>query len=191
MSKKKNLIIFGIDSLRRDHMSLYGYDRLTTPHIDKYAKGGVTFNNPFSPSIPTTPGYASMLTGLDSFGTNTVALRHKGEVLGKTLAELLRENGYTTTNIGFRNAAGRGFDKYIDFAGWGPNETGRSPKAQNLNDVAIPELKRLAAQDQPFFLFMRHMDPHSPYLPPLPFKNFLQQKRNRSEQQIHGAGEEL
>jgi arylsulfatase A-like enzyme len=79
MSKKKNLIIFGIDSLRRDHMSLYGYDRLTTPHIDKYAKGGVTFNNPFSPSIPTTPGYASMLTGLDSFGTNTVALRHKGE----------------------------------------------------------------------------------------------------------------
>ncbi|MGI6561457.1 MAG: sulfatase [Clostridia bacterium] len=176
MSKKKNLIIFGIDSLRRDHMSLYGYDRLTTPHIDKYAKGGVTFNNPFSPSIPTTPGYASMLTGLDSFGTNTVALRHKGEVLGKTLAELLRENGYTTTNIGFRNAAGRGFDKYIDFAGWGPNETGRSPKAQNLNDVAIPELKRLAAQDQPFFLFMRHMDPHSPYLPPLPFKNIFYNK---------------
>ena len=35
--------------------------------------------------------------------------------------------------------------------------------------MAIPELKRLAAGDDPFFLFLRHMDPHSPYLPPTPF----------------------
>lgn len=176
MSKKPNLILIGIDSLRRDHMSLYGYHRLTTPHMDKYAQGGTTFNHLFSAHIPTTPGYASMMTGLDCFGTNTVALRHKGEVKGKMLSEVLRDNGYTTTCVGFHNAAGRGFDKYLDFAGWGPNETGRSPKAQNLNDVTIPELKRLASQDQPFFLFMRHMDPHSPYLPPLPFKNIFYNK---------------
>ena len=35
MSKKPNLLFFGIDSLRRDHMSHYGYGRLTTPHISK------------------------------------------------------------------------------------------------------------------------------------------------------------
>ena len=176
MNKKTNLIIIGIDSLRRDHMSLYGYNRLTTPHIDKYAKTGTVFSNLFSAHIPTTPGYASMLTGLDCFGTDTVALRHKGAIKGKTLAELLRENGYTSTCVGFQNAAGRGFDKYLEFTGWGPNESGRSPKAQNLNDVTIPELKRLASQEQPFFLFMRHMDPHSPYLPPLPFKNIFYNK---------------
>ena len=38
MAKKPNLLFFGIDSLRRDHMSLYGYNRLTTPNIDKYLK---------------------------------------------------------------------------------------------------------------------------------------------------------
>ncbi|MGI6569594.1 MAG: sulfatase [Caldicoprobacterales bacterium] len=176
MSKKPNLLFFGIDSLRSDHMSLYGYHRLTTPHMDKFAQGGVVFKNTFSPSIPTTPGYASMLTGMDCFGTDVVALRHEGEMRRDlpTLAEVLKANGYNTTCIGFTgNPASRGFDKYIDYAGWGSYEEGRSPKAENLNEVAIPELKRLAEQKEPFFLFLRHMDPHSPYLPPGPFERIF------------------
>jgi arylsulfatase A-like enzyme len=157
-------------------MSLYGYHRLTTPHMDKFAQGGVVFKNTFSPSIPTTPGYASMLTGMDCFGTDVVALRHEGEMRRDlpTLAEVLKANGYNTTCIGFTgNPASRGFDKYIDYAGWGSYEEGRSPKAENLNEVAIPELKRLAEQKEPFFLFLRHMDPHSPYLPPGPFERIF------------------
>ncbi|MGB9620558.1 MAG: sulfatase-like hydrolase/transferase, partial [Armatimonadota bacterium] len=62
MKKRPNLVLFGIDSLRADHMSLYGYHRLTTPHMDKLAARGCVFENAFSPSIPTTPGYASMFT---------------------------------------------------------------------------------------------------------------------------------
>jgi arylsulfatase A-like enzyme len=172
MAKKPNLLFFGIDSLRSDHMSLHGYRHLTTPHIDKYAKGGVVFEHCFSPSVPTTSGYASMLTGMDCFSTDIVALRHKGGIADgvKTLAEVLNENGYNSTCIGFGgNPASRGFGKYIEFEGWGSWESGRSPKAENLNKVAIPELERLANEDKPFFLFMRHMDPHSPYLPPEPF----------------------
>ena len=121
-----------------------------------------------------------MLTGMDCFGTDVVALRHEGEMRRDlpTLAEVLKANGYNTTCIGFTgNPASRGFDKYIDYAGWGSYEEGRSPKAENLNEVAIPELKRLAEQKEPFFLFLRHMDPHSPYLPPGPLKNFLCRKR--------------
>ena len=172
MAKQPNLILIGIDSLRRDHMSLYGYDRLTTPHMDKYAAGGTTFEQTFSPHIPTTPGYANMLTGFDCFGTDVVALRHEG-ALGShvsTLPEILRENGYTSTCVGFDgNPSSRGFDTYLSYEAWGSDETGQSPKAQWLNDVTIPELNRLAGGKDPFFLFMRHMDPHSPYLPPQPF----------------------
>lgn len=174
MAKKKtNVIFFGIDSLRRDHMSSYGYRRLTTPHMDKIAAEGVLFEQHFSPSIPTTPAYASMLTGMDTFGTDVVALRHRGP-LGdhvRTLPEVLEEAGYNTTCIGFTgNPSSRGFQTYLDYESWQPDETGRAPKAQNLNDVAIPELERLAADDKPFFLFLRHMDPHSPYLPPKPYE---------------------
>jgi arylsulfatase A-like enzyme len=191
--KKPNLLLLGIDSLRRDHISAYGYKRLTTPHIDKYAEGGTLFEQHFSPSIPTTPGYASMLTGMDCFGTDVVALRHGGPIGDhvSTLAEVLETEGYNTTCIGFTgNPSARGFQNYLDFEGWLPNDTGRSPKAENLNHVAIPELKRLSADEKPFFLFLRHMDPHSPYLPPQPFERMFydgseMDESNRSMEQLY------
>jgi len=134
------------------------------------------FENCFSPHIPTTPGYTSMFTGMDCFGMDVVALRHQGGLGSylRTLAEILGGEGYSTTCVGFSgNAASRGFQKYLDFSGWGSWNSGRSHKAENLNDVAIPELKSLAAGDKPFFLFLRHMDPHSPYLPPRPFERIF------------------
>lgn len=173
---KPNILLIAIDSLLADHMSCYGYQRLTTPHIDKFAQSGTLFERTYSAHIPTTPAYASMLTGRDCFGTEVVALRHQGGLTPKvkTLAELCRSAGYTTTCVGFKwNPASRGFDNYLEFDGWGSWNTGRSPKAQNLNEVAQPELDRLAAETRrtgkPWFMMLRHMDPHSPYLPPVPF----------------------
>lgn len=146
-NRKPNIVLLGIDSLRRDHMSCYGYHRLTTPHIDRFAQEGVLFEQTFSAHIPTTSAYASMLTGLDVFSTQVVALRHKGPLRPevKTLAEILREEGYNTTCVGFTgNPSSRGFDKYLDYPAWGSWNEGRSPKAQKLNEVALPELERLA-----------------------------------------------
>ena len=174
--RRPNIVLFGIDSLRADHMSSYGYHRLTTPHMDHFAREGTLFERNFSPSIPTTPAYANMLTGRDCFGTQVVALRHKGPLRPEvpTLAEILREEGYNTTCVGFSgNPSSRGFDNYLSFPGWGSWNEGRSPKAENLNAVAIPELQRLAKKRQPFFLFLRHMDPHAPYLPPAPYERMF------------------
>ena len=177
MAKRKpNLILFGVDSLRRDHMSLYGYHRRTSPHIEEFAKTGTVFENCFSPHIPTTSGYGGMLTGHDCFGTDCVALGHHGPLAPgvPTLPEVLKKEGYETTCVGFQgNAASRGFDNYINFDGWGNAEDDRAHKAENLNAVTIPELRRLAKSKKPFFLFMRHMDPHAPYRPPLPFERMF------------------
>ena len=178
MSKRKpNIVLLGIDSLRADHMSCYRYPRLTTPHIDHFAAESTLFEKTYSAHIPTTSAYASMLTGRDCFGTQVVALRHKGPLKPevKTLAEILRdEAGYNTSCVGFSgNPSSRGFDTYLDYAGWGSWQEGRSPKAQNLNEVALPELERLNQQKEPFFLFLRHMDPHAPYLPPEPFERMF------------------
>ena len=174
--KKPNLILFGIDSLRADHMSAYGYHRLTTPHIDRLARQGVLFEQTFSAHIPTTSAYASMLTGMDCFSTSVVALRHQGGLPEEiqTLPEILSKAGYNTSCVGFsNNASSRGFANYLDYSGWGSWAEGRSPKAENLNEVALPELERLAGQEEPFFLFLRHMDPHAPYLPPAPFERMF------------------
>ncbi len=169
---KPNVLLIGIDSLLSTHMSCYGYARQTTPHIDRFAEGGVLFENTFSPNVPTTSAYACMSTGMDIFTTQCVALRHRGGLPPKvrTLAEILNDDGYATSCIGFSgNAASRGFGTYLDYSGWGDRSEGCLPKAHNLNEVAVPEIERLAGLPEPFFLMLRHMDPHSPYMPPPPF----------------------
>ena len=65
---------------------------------------------------------------------------------------MLRAAGYDTTCVGFGgNAASRGFDRYLEFPGWGSWNEGRSPKAQNLNEVALPELRPAGRPRQAFF----------------------------------------
>ncbi len=174
--RRPNIILIGIDSLRRDHMSCYGYPRLTTPHIDRFAQDGTLFEQTYSAHIPTTSAYASMLTGMDVFTTQVVALRHKGPMRpevthpGRNAARGRLQHDLRRLH---RQPASRGFDKYLEYAGWGSWNEGRSPKAQNLNEVALPELDRLAKARKPFFLFLRHMDPHAPYLPPEPFERMF------------------
>jgi arylsulfatase A-like enzyme len=181
LTRRPNVVLVGIDSLRADRTSALGGRRLTTPHLDAFAHEGTLFQRCYSPHIPTTPAYASMLTGRDAFGTGIVALRQEDPPLSPTLAQLLREHGYTSTCIGFTgNAAAHGFDSYLDYPEvWGPRAEGYLPdgsrargslrKAENLVAVTRPELERLAAGPEPFFLFLRPMDPHTPYLPPPPF----------------------
>ena len=135
MGEKKNIIFFGIDSLRSDHLGCNGYTRNTSPHIDQIAREGVCFKNYFSPNIPTTPGYASMLTGFDVINTQVVALRHKGQLREEiqTLPEILRDQGYYTSCVGFTgNPSSRGFDEYLDYPAWGSWVEGRLHKAEQL-----------------------------------------------------------
>lgn len=171
-SQRPNILLIAVDSLRADHMSCYGYDKLTTPHIDCFARDATLFEQTYSPHVPTTPAYASLLTGRDCFGTEVVALRHKGGLTDKvrTFAEIVRDAGYTSTCVGFGgNPASRGFDHYIEYASWGKWSDRPLRKAEHLNDVALPELQRLSDDGQPWFMMLRHMDPHSPYMPPSPY----------------------
>jgi arylsulfatase A-like enzyme len=174
--KKKNLLLIGIDSLRADHVSSYGYHRLTTPHIDKIASQGVLFESAFSPYIPTTPGYTAMLTGTDVMTNQMVSLGPKGPIDEsiKLLPEMLKGKGYASACIGFDTSFYRGFDTYETYDAWMSWEDAPGHKAEALNEKAIPRLESLA--EGPFMLFLRHMDPHSPYLPPPPFDRMFYDK---------------
>jgi arylsulfatase A-like enzyme len=179
MAKKHpNILIFAIDSIRRDHMSCYGYHRLTTPHFDRLAAKGTLIENAFSPYIPTTPAYSSILTGLDVINHQQVALGPKKPLPEDrpTLPEILREAGYQSTVVGFDKGFYRGFDNYLNFEGWVGWEDRPARKAENLNAVTIPEMDRLQKSGKPWMIFLRHMDPHSPYLPPAPYDTMFYSK---------------
>ncbi len=191
-TKHPNIVMFAIDSVRRDHMSCYGYPRLTTPHLDRLAQRGTLVENAFSPYIPTTPAYSSILTGRDVFSTRMVSLGPKGPLDKKqpTLPEILRKAGYVSTCVGFDGGFYRGFDEYKTFEGWPAYEDRPARKAENLNAVAIPALEKMHKSGKPYLLFLRHMDPHSPYLPPAPYDKIFYSKdpcdkRNKSMEKLY------
>ena len=101
-----------------------------------------------------------MLTGMDCFSTQIVALRHQGGMSKGliTLPQILANNGYNTTCVNYGGF--KGFDTHLSMAQtWGSYAEGRSRKAESMNDTALPEIERLAKEDKPFLLFLRHMDP--------------------------------
>lgn len=59
----RNVIIVVFDAFSAYNISLYGYDRKTTPNIARLAKRAIVYHNHFAGGNFTTPGTASLLTG--------------------------------------------------------------------------------------------------------------------------------
>jgi len=64
-SDKPNLLILVFDTMSAPHLSLYGYPRATTPNFERFAERAAVFHNHYAEGSFTTPGTASILTGLN------------------------------------------------------------------------------------------------------------------------------
>src|SRR3982751_5473489 len=58
------VIVISIDTLRADHLPLYGYSHVATPNIDALAHDSVVFDYAVSQCPLTLPSHVSLLTGL-------------------------------------------------------------------------------------------------------------------------------
>lgn len=148
-----NVILISIDALRADHLGCYGYDRNTSPNIDKIAKEGIIFENHISQASWTVPSHASMFTSLYPFPLglkNPVKLNNEHT----TLAEIMKDNGYTTiafTDGGYMTdefGFNQGFDVFNDEGGGLAEINGRVSRWIN------------SSQKRPFFLFIHTYDTH-------------------------------
>src|SRR5512142_1327858 len=63
-SARPNILIIVFDAMSAKNLSLYGYRRKTTPNLERFARRATVFNQHYSPGNFTTPGTASLLTGL-------------------------------------------------------------------------------------------------------------------------------
>ena len=59
-----NIIIIVFDAWSQRHTSLYAYSRPTMPNLEKFAEKATVYHNHYSAGTFTTPGTASLLTGL-------------------------------------------------------------------------------------------------------------------------------
>ncbi len=174
------LILISIDTLRADHLPIYGYRAVRTPAIDALAAGGVVFENAYAHAPQTLPSHVSILSGRLPFEhgvrDNVGFTIPPGETL---LPAMIRPAGYVSG--GFASAyvlrdetgIGRSFDHF----------DARLPPSSP--EIAIGELQRDGAatravadrwldtlQSPRFFLFFHVYEPHTPYTPPARFKEY-------------------
>lgn len=191
-----NVLLYVIDTLRADHLGSYGYDRDTSPTLDRMAQSGVRFENAISTASWTLPAHHSMFTGLTA-QEHGIGRSHEGLPADTpTLAGRLRDKGFRTAafsaNVFFvtHDRLGNGFmlfdDYYQDLEDMLLRTMyGRAVEAfilQPLGYEDIPSRKRAenvhrsflnwvdTDPQQPFFGFINILDTHDPYLPPQPFR---------------------
>ncbi len=121
-SGSPNVLFIVLDTVRAESLSLYGYQRDTSPNLTKLAKRGVRFDRAFTAAAWTLPSHATMFTGRWPYELST---RPDRPLDGSfpTLAEFLRDRGYDTAgfvgNTYFCNrwfGLDRGFLHYEDVA---------------------------------------------------------------------------
>ncbi|MCP4230477.1 MAG: sulfatase [bacterium] len=186
-----NLLVISIDTLRKDHISYYGYDKIETPNIDAFLEGATTFDNAYCSSSWTLPSFASFLTGYQPSVCKVDTTRRMSDDM-ITIAEILEEEGYNTeaycANGIMKPELGvaRGFDIFLHwkelepllpFYGtrlYGylrrirfiikPSSECQLVATEFNRKMTITALKNQG--DRPFFIWCHFLDPHGSYVPP-------------------------
>jgi arylsulfatase A-like enzyme len=163
--------LISLDTLRADHLGLYGYSRATSPFLDELSSQGTLFQRAYTNTHGTPPSHASMFTGLYQ-ETHRVsfkprAAKERDDSLPDelvTLAEVLLANGYATVGVtggGYMSSDfnfQQGFETFLD-----------KPKAIDAAaHVFVDELRKLKESDdrRPVFAFFHTYEIHAPYAPP-------------------------
>ncbi len=164
-----NVILISLDTVRADHLSVYGYHRPTTPNLARLAEEGVVFEQAFTPTPWTVPAHMSLFTSLYPSVHSISHLTPQSD-MSRMLPEMLEDAGYQTAafvapvlseDYGFS----KGYDQYY--------RAERVRPADIMVDRALEWLAqdpgRPAVLPRPFFLFLHLFDAHHPYEPPWPF----------------------
>ena len=91
-----NVLFIVWDTVRADHLSLYGYSKPTSPRLEAFASKAVVYERATSPGMWTLPAHASMFTGLPGTSHGANAKHRWLDHHHDTLAELLGRAGYDT-----------------------------------------------------------------------------------------------
>lgn len=168
------VVVIGIDTLRADHLSTYGYERPTSPTLDRLVReGAIVFENAYSASTWTLPSMTSIFTSLwtTQHGVNT---RHdRLDPTIPTVAGAFAAQGWLSaafiTHIYVSSLFGldSGFQEFRELSiDWNYGE-GNQLHADEVNEYVEPWLSQHTQQR--FLLYVHYFDPHWNYDPPPPF----------------------
>jgi len=169
-----SVVLIVVDSLRADHLGLYGYDRPTSPNIDSLGRRGAVFHRAYTAETLSGPAIASVMTSLYPVTHGVIYNGYQLHEDAQTLADLLRTRGFRTAafvsdelvgdSVGFH----RGFDTFEVSEVPGFPTPDRSMKVETRSfDLARRWLEE--RRGQRFFLWLHAQQPHWSYDPIPPF----------------------
>jgi arylsulfatase A-like enzyme len=174
-----NFVLIVIDTLRADRLGFAGHESVM-PTFDRLRSESTYFPNALSTSSWTLPATASLfLSQYPSQHGVTAWASHLADE-PTTLVEVLRSAGYRTAGwsanrlITEKRGFRRGFDTFelVSHPQWKFGTPSQSPYAfafaEDLISKALAWLEEssTAEGEDPFFLYLHFMEPHSPYLCP-------------------------
>lgn len=165
LPRPTTILLISVDTLRADHLGVYGHHRFTSPLIDALASQGVVFEDTSATTAWTLPSHASMLTGLFPQAHGVVTAKNALSEEVQTLAGWFGQGGWETgaiVNVLWlkRESYGltRDFERYLFI----PEDdyTRRGPSSW-ATDQAMEWIS--ARSDRPLFLFLHYYDIHADY----------------------------
>lgn len=161
------VVIYLIDTLRADRVSVYGSPRATTPAAQRLAAEATVFENAYSVSSWTRASVATMMTSL--LPAEAGALGRYGVLDPGVpyLPQLFQRRGWKTAAFVSngnvfdpRTGFNRGFDTFQTVTG----KAQRPVVATTAQEVVDPAVEFVKRQTSPrFFLFIHVIDPHADY----------------------------
>jgi arylsulfatase len=165
------------DALRADHLSVYGYDRKTSPFKEELLKSqGAIFLRARSQDNVTRTSLPSMMTSMLPSVTGVWGFADMLRPEFLTLAEVLRQQGFATgafvqnSNAGPAAGLNQGFDVVAD-------QSVRGPTSTLLDSPQLWAWLR-ANKDRNTFAYLHIVDPHGPYEPPAPYDELYRQLKD-------------
>ena len=114
------VLLITVDTLRRDHLSVYGDSPVQTPVFDALAAKGVRYDNAITPFPETAPAHSALMTGRHPVRNGVLSNGHSLARRYLTLAEVLDGEGYATGAfvssfaVDSRTGLDQGFQVYDD-----------------------------------------------------------------------------
>ena len=170
-ARPRGVILVIADTLRRDHLDLYGYERDTAPNIAKLASEGGNVLDALSQGTWTKVSVPAIQTGLYPSTHSIVDLPDLLPATATTLAEAFREAGYATVGFASIPFVGRftnlhqGYEEFHEPSSLQASQNNKS--AREFMGRLLPWLER--NRDVPFFALFHVADPHSPYFADEPY----------------------
>ncbi|MBW1823105.1 MAG: sulfatase [Deltaproteobacteria bacterium] len=158
-----NLILVSIDTLRADHLGCYGYDRPTSPTLDRLASEGMLFECAYATSPWTLPSHGTMLTG---FYPGRIGLNSEDSTLPtelETLAMVLSKHSFSTAAVvnSFFVSEKYGFNRGFDYFCFVPENHAPIGAAPIIIKQAMQWVQQ--HKNEQFFLFLHFYDVHANY----------------------------